>query len=161
MPGGPRPIGFRRSLGRTLRSAARFRGRSSRSELLVALVALVVIQPLLGLALSLSGLEPVAAYRFGLHLVLALPFAALIVRRLHDCGRSGWLVLLPLYSFALWILRSAVSLAQGLDGRLQLERQIGPLDWLAIAANIASVVLLMLPGTPGDNRFGPDPRAEE
>ena len=158
---GVRPIDFKRSIWRTLRGTFSFRGRSSRMELLIALIALVVAQPLVNLALGLADLQPRAAYLFGLDFLLSLPFPALLARRMHDSGRSGWFVLLAIYSFGLNALRSAVSLTQGLDGRLQLERLIGPLDWLAIAANIVIVVLALWPGQPSDNRFGPDPRASE
>lgn len=52
------------------------------------------------------------------------PLVAVTVRRLHDAGKTGWLILL----------------------------------FLAPVLNILALGLLFLSGTPGPNRFGPEPR---
>jgi len=54
------------------------------------------------------------------------------VRRLHDRDMSGW-----------WYLGVAVA-------------SIIPI--VGFIASIAFLVLMVLPGTPGPNRFGPDPK---
>jgi uncharacterized membrane protein YhaH (DUF805 family) len=60
-----------------------------------------------------------------------IPGIAVTVRRLHDRDMSGW-----------WYLGFALMGAIPLVG------------WIA---SIAFLVIMCLPGTPGPNRFGPDP----
>jgi uncharacterized membrane protein YhaH (DUF805 family) len=61
-----------------------------------------------------------------------IPSIAVVVRRLHDRNMSGWWYLGV-------ILASFIPVVGGLAG-------------------IAMFVLFCLPGTPGPNRFGPDPK---
>jgi uncharacterized membrane protein YhaH (DUF805 family) len=93
--------------------------------------------------------------------VIAIPVPALLVRRFHDQGRTGRWIWLAVFVFILWALRTAWSLALGIEARIELDRTIWPLDWLAIIASIITVVLIVLPGTVGTNRFGSDPRNRE
>ncbi len=60
-----------------------------------------------------------------------IPSIAVTVRRLHDRDMSGW-----------WYLGFIVA------------QMIPFVGWIA---SIAFLVLMVLPGTPGSNRFGPDP----
>ncbi|UVK39689.1 DUF805 domain-containing protein [Mesorhizobium sp. AR10] len=93
---------FRRALGDDYRN---FTGRARRKEFwafclcsIIVLVALFVFGILLNLAISGFGNGPrtsigyVPALLFGL--VTILPWTALVVRRLHDIGLTGWLALL-------------------------------------------------------------------
>lgn len=61
-----------------------------------------------------------------------VPWIAVTVRRLHDRDMSGW-----------WYLGFIVA------------SMIPFVGWIA---SIALLVILVLPGTPGSNRFGPDPK---
>lgn len=65
-------------------------------------------------------------------LAILLPSIAVVVRRLHDRDMSGW-----------WYLGLIVASFIPLVG---------------FVAGIAFLVLMLLPGTPGPNRFGPDPK---
>ncbi|WP_340587049.1 DUF805 domain-containing protein [Erythrobacter alti] len=65
-------------------------------------------------------------------LVVLIPGIAVNVRRLHDRDMSGW-----------WYLGFVVASMIPLVG---------------IIAAIAYLVLMLLPGTDGPNRFGPDPK---
>ncbi|NJO14080.1 MAG: DUF805 domain-containing protein [Rhizobiales bacterium] len=80
--------------------------------------------------------SPVALVLLGLYGIYALaafiPSIAVTVRRLHDRDMSGW-----------WYLGLAVA---------------GILPLVGILASIALFVLMVLPGTPGSNRFGVDPK---
>jgi uncharacterized membrane protein YhaH (DUF805 family) len=67
---------------------------------------------------------------FGLAIII--PSIAVVVRRLHDRDMSGWWYLG-------FILASMIPI-------------------VGIIAGIAMQVLLLLPGTVGPNRFGPDPK---
>lgn len=65
-------------------------------------------------------------------LAIFIPSLAVTVRRLHDRNMSGWFVLL-------FIVLSAIPL-------------------VGILVSIGWLVLMCLPGTPGPNKFGPDPK---
>jgi len=61
-----------------------------------------------------------------------IPAIAVVVRRLHDRDMSGW-----------WYLGIIVA---------------SMIPIINFIAGIAFLVLMLLPGTPGPNRFGPDPK---
>ena len=68
-------------------------------------------------------------------LAILLPSIAVTIRRLHDRDMSGW-----------WYLGAVIG---------SMIPVVGPL------VGIAFLVLMALPGTPGPNRFGPDPKGAE
>ncbi len=132
---------------------ADFRGRSRRMEYwMFALLNLIVATVLVGIMFStgsvfgaLSGADaanPFAIYSvlfggFGLVLVVwwlfvLIPSIAVTVRRLHDRNMSGW-----------WYLGLIVATF---------------IPVVNFVASIAFLVLMVLDGTPGSNRFGPDPK---
>lgn len=61
-----------------------------------------------------------------------IPGVAVVVRRLHDRDMSGW-----------WYLGIIVA---------------SMIPIVNFISGIAFIVLMLLPGTPGPNRFGPDPK---
>ncbi|AKM07845.1 DUF805 domain-containing protein [Pelagerythrobacter marensis] len=65
-------------------------------------------------------------------LATVIPNVAVNVRRLHDRDMSGW-----------WFLGLVV---------------VGIIPFIGLIASIAYLVLMLLPGTPGPNRFGEDPK---
>lgn len=68
---------------------------------------------------------------------------ALVSKRLHDFGWAGW--------HALWI--QGLFIVSGIANTLpSLAPAAGLLGWIGIASHIALVVI---PGTPGDNAYGP------
>lgn len=156
-----RRVSFTGMLGRTLRHSLDFRSRSTRAELAVGFIAALFFVPVAAALLGFTPLDGNPWLPIALEIVAVLPLAALIVRRLHDHNRSGWWALAAIFTFALAVTRSVVAASQGFEARIALDRLIWPLDWIAIAGNIAMVVLLVLPGTAGSNRFGPDPRATD
>jgi len=81
-----------------------------------------------GLSLSMIGIVLYVLYA----LAAFIPSIAVTVRRFHDRDMSGW-----------WYLGLAVA-------------SILPL--VGFIASIALLVLMVLPGTPGPNRFGSDPK---
>ncbi|WP_374530091.1 DUF805 domain-containing protein [Novosphingobium sp.] len=155
----PRAPGAFASALATAKRTAMFAGRATRSEVITyALATLLVSVP----ASFLTGLvlpyERHLLVQNVLTLLLAIPVPAVLVRRFHDSGRSGSWVWLAVAVFAIWAARTIVSATGGVDARLQLDRATGLIDWLVILANLVSVILVLLPGTPGPNRFGDDPR---
>jgi uncharacterized membrane protein YhaH (DUF805 family) len=127
------------------RKYATFSGRAVRSEywywaLLVAIVG--------STARVLDA--AVIGYRVGpLHIIwnfaILLPSYAVAVRRLHDTDRSGWWLLALVAAFVLILVLSVVTGMIYLGG-------IG-----VIAGTGVVLYLFSLPGTPGPNRYGPDP----
>jgi uncharacterized membrane protein YhaH (DUF805 family) len=80
-----------------------------------------------------ASLSMVGFVLYGLYALAALiPSIAVTVRRLHDRDMSGW-----------WYLGLTVA---------------GLLPVVGFLASIALFVLMVLPGTPGSNRFGVDPK---
>lgn len=133
-----------------LRKYADFNGRASRMEFWIFLLfvtALTVGAHLLdgrrsesaAIALDMGILE------LSVTLLFLLPSITVGVRRLHDTGRSGWWIML-IYLPWLATLGSAgnVSLQLAAAGAL-------------LVGGIAWIVLMLLPGQPQENAFGPPP----
>jgi uncharacterized membrane protein YhaH (DUF805 family) len=101
-------------------------------------------------------LRPLFVWMAIVAVALVLLLAASVARRLHDRGWSGW-----------WGLAPLPFLAAGLVFMPQVmtdpERYIGLFfllflnNFVYLAALVALIVLLSLPGTLGPNRYGPPP----
>lgn len=133
-----------------LRRYAEFSGRSRRKEYWSFTLMLVAVYMLLGgLILSAAWRDLVnqqwpaalstagwAGLVFGVLFTLAItvPAIAVTVRRLHDRNLSGW-----------WYLGVVV---------------LGSAPWVGAIVNLAFIVVMALPGTPGPNRFGDDPKRQ-
>ena len=133
-----------------LRRYAEFSGRSRRMEywmfaLLNVIVMLVIAMLMFAGGFSMSAMESGAppeapgilfwlgAGLLGIYVLgIIVPSIAVIIRRLHDRDMSGW-----------WYLGFIV---------LSMIPIVGAI------AGIAMLVIFCLPGTPGANRFGPDPK---
>ena len=134
------------------RRYAEFHGRSRRMEYwMFALLNVIVVTVLMIATGTLGALtDPasmaatdaeIAALFSGAGLIILLyclailvPSIAVTVRRLHDRNMSGW-----------WYLGAILG---------SMIPIVGPL------VSIAFLVLMALPGTPGPNRFGPDPKGD-
>ena len=142
-----------------VRRSLDFAGRSSRSELIAYLFASLLVSVPVSFVTGLVLLhDPHWLTMNALTVLLALPVPALLVRRLHDSGRSGAWVWLAVLVFAVWLTRTIISLRLGLDARRSFDSWTWLIDWLVIVANLATVLLALLPGTKGLNRYGADPR---
>jgi len=103
----------------------------------------VLVYLAIALLLWLLGLRFLANF---VGLILFLPTLSIWVRRLHDVGRSGWLVLVPAvpiflmgaFWFIFWPLLMVLSLT-------------------TLACIGYLIYLCAQPGTPGSNQFGPAP----
>ena len=134
---------------------AEFSGRSRRMEYwMFTLLNVIVMTVLLFVVLGAGGaaglLEPDAsgdpsaglgALFGGMGLLILLyalailiPSIAVTVRRLHDRDMSGW-----------WYLGAIVG---------------GMIPFVGLLVSLGFLVLMALPGTPGPNRFGPDPKGQ-
>lgn len=103
-----------------------------------------------------------------LMLAFLIPQQAVTFRRLHDTDRSAWWLMLQAPSvIAPFMFTSAIAAAGASGGAPSPDQASaimaaagGGLLLLAAAGlcNLALFVIMLLPGTAGDNRFGPDPR---
>lgn len=133
-----------------LRRYAEFSGRSRRKEYWMFALLMMIVYAIGG-AMMFSALLPLmtagavpdpalftpgfwaGAGLLGLFtLAIIVPAIAVTVRRLHDRDMSGW-----------WYLGVVI---------------LGQIPYLGGLINLGFLVLMALPGTPGPNRFGPDPK---
>ena len=140
-----------------LKRYAIFRGRSTRFELILFFALLVLINVAIGYISWFLSPEYVEWGRRVLIILAFCPVIAVMMRRLHDTGRSGrWLLLgFPLLGFLLWeaVVQIRNPLAQS------------PIDAMPVAARVALAmtgaviaVLLLWDEEEGGNTYGPNPR---
>jgi uncharacterized membrane protein YhaH (DUF805 family) len=166
-----------------LRRYADFSGRSRRREFwmwnllkfLVACVIGILFFAFAGTALMSGDPKQMLAVMLSvlflwllcvvLWLAILVPDLAVTVRRLHDTDRSGWWVLAPWGPYLLGMV--ALSIGGGINGPMNGEPgtplMVGGLiaaGLMLVSVCIALVLLvfMFLDGTPGPNRFGPDPK---
>jgi uncharacterized membrane protein YhaH (DUF805 family) len=109
---------------------------------------------------------PYAAISLALHII---PLAAAIVRRLHDAGRTGWWVLMPLpFSvYGIYLMGNAFSRIPAIVNAereapvifafvLEIFVVIG-VSLLWLAALITLIILLCGRSSPKGDRYGPPP----
>lgn len=117
--------------------------------------------------MTLAGIGTILVLGGGFSLVTLVPTMTLTVRRLHDIGRTGGWVLLPwlLNAVIVWgVLKMAPQeLVQLGLARNAADTFIGGIVTLgaSLAMLVLSILMLIwmaMPGTKGDNFFGPDPR---
>ena len=132
-----------------------FAGRSRRREFWFFFVPLAAILCFTVLIIASAGLgnqaetsATASKVLIGILLVAAIPTGAVMARRLHDQNRSGWFVLLGLVPLPAAIVMEGMGwgVANPMLGR-------GALIAFAIM-----LIVMCIKGTPGANRFGPDPR---
>lgn len=167
---------------RPLMRYADFKGRASRSEywLFMTLQGLIYGLCILMAGLSLTNRSMDAgilrligwlAVALVVMIGLLLPNYAVTARRLHDSGRSAkWMVLLlPGIAGHFTGLMSLGSLAksttlEGETGAALAQAAISSLAGVGIMAALTAIcgtalgVMMLLPGTRGENRYGPDPQ---
>jgi uncharacterized membrane protein YhaH (DUF805 family) len=83
-----------------LKKYAQFSGRSRRKEYWMFTLfhcLIVILLCFLSLLLRDSGFNSIVSFLLGLYLLaVVVPCLAVTVRRLHDTGKSGWMILLCL-----------------------------------------------------------------
>lgn len=147
-------------LNRTIRASLDRSGRSDVAELAHYVLCAVLFHLAVGLVLMLALEAPTQAIARDVLLVAYfIPVPALMIRRLHDQERSAAWVWLAVPGIALWLARKVLALVPEPAMPFGIDQIAWPLDWFGGLANLVLIVLLLLPGTKGPNRFGPDPRA--
>ena len=135
-----------------LKRYAEFTGRSRRMEfwmfflfqMIVYAVLAAIVFGVMGARMAYDPADPMSIYGglFGgagllillWGLITLLPSIAVSVRRLHDRDMSGW-----------WYLGFIIG---------------SMIPFVGFLISIGFLVLMALPGTPGPNRFGPDPKGQ-
>ncbi|MGH6812727.1 MAG: DUF805 domain-containing protein [Methylocella sp.] len=124
-----------------------FKGRSSRSEYWFFLLGIVIVSLATGIidaALFGSSKKVLNAIW---NLMIVLPLLAVIVRRLHDLGRSGWLLLI--YHITLVLLAILASMSD--------NNVAAAIAAIGVAGLVFVIYFLSLPGDQGPNQYGEDP----
>ncbi len=163
-----------------------FNGRSRRSEFWLFVLSQYVLFGILGYIVFLfmpplpiaAKTTPEAMMSWMMHLFqgmsilnivqlgLLLPNLAVTVRRLHDSNRSGWWMLMPYgVMFASFILIGiSIAVMAATQGHQQPQNPAAAiiaivlLYLLMLGGFVTLLIFLVLDGTPGPNRFGPDPK---
>lgn len=153
----PNEIGFRRILASLLDA----RGRASRLEFYIIYLGWGVYS---GVIAAVVGQAWLRAEASGLFMVLLLVPGLIIavlamIRRLHDRGHSGWVLLLtyalPGVAFGLTMVAASIDNgAFAVIGFCLFYASMPVVFWLLVE-------LFVLRGVSGSNRFGPDPLAGE
>ena len=159
-----------------LKRYAEFSGRSRRKEYwmwilfqILLYLAFWILVAMVGGSALMAGGDPTAAMAaggavmviFGLYMLIWLAFLipgiAVTVRRLHDTNRTGWWILAPLAGYLIMFMGTAMVASSpenpGFGGVLMM---VGGLIALALA--ITLLVFMLLEGTRGPNKYGPDPK---
>lgn len=146
---------------RPIHKYADFSGRAPRSEYWWYTLAMVVVAIVISIVESIVGLDSVFATYGPLSLLfmiaLILPGLGVTVRRLHDTSRSGWWILIAMVPYAIVIVMAGMAAASGSMGGLAVA---GMLGIVALIGAVVLLVFMVLPSTPGDNRYGPNPFGE-
>ena len=143
---------------RPIRKYADFSGRAPRAEYwwyTLAIVVLAFILTNLELLIGLDGtVGPYGPLSLLLGLALFIPGLAVTVRRLHDTNRSGWWILIAVIPYVMvgYIVGSAQA-----RGETASLGTLGLAGIVALIGGLTLLVFMLLPGTKGDNRFGPSP----
>jgi uncharacterized membrane protein YhaH (DUF805 family) len=84
---------------KVLQNYATFSGRARRSEYWYFFLFNLIFAFCFGIITGLLGLPDFAANLYSI--AVLIPSIAVGVRRMHDVGKSGWYILIPIYSFVL------------------------------------------------------------
>lgn len=143
------------------RNYFKFKGRTTRSEYWLAILMNIIVSFVLSFLLSLMFPSGVVEALVGLYsLVLLIPMLSLNVRRLHDVGWSGWIIILM---YAIWIVVLCISSGSILliaNGQIEAAMRATPwgvVAGLSVIDGIISMwwfILTLLKSGP-DNKWGP------
>lgn len=159
------------------RMALVFTGRSTRTELLgwwlLGGLFFGLVGALADVLISAIAIAPEGETWFiqALNLVMGFVSLALLVRRLHDIGHSGWWLALLAGMLAASLIGmhyyAAAHPDAGVETRFLSVHFHPGIAWTATLATLVVIdilallgifALILVPGTIGANRFGPDPR---
>ena len=151
-----------------LRRYSDFRGRASRKEFWLFTLLTVFAGVVAAILDNALGLDKLRAGSGGngpinglVNLAFLIPTLAVQVRRFHDVGKTGWLLLLPLLA----AVPGVIGLALGGDtaGAFKTLNAAFALVLVAVAVLLGALLYILYlnvrRGNAVTNRFGPDPLA--
>ena len=131
-----------------------FNGRMGRAQYWYYILVVFVLA--IGVAIIASVTTRALSSLFSL--ALLLPNLGMTVRRLHDTGKPGIWVLLPLIPGVLMILLGAFAVMGSVLGFLLFIAAFATIIWLLWLAAMAVLIFFCAqPGQAGDNLYGPPP----
>lgn len=164
-----------------LKRYADFSGRSRRTEywmwvlfqfligaavmvIMFAFVGSAILSGDVGSAMAMGGIALIIYFLYALwSLVCLIPGLAVTVRRLHDTDRSGWWIMILFGPYLLMIVgtfMTASSVGSGGDG--MMGAMLSMIAGLCVlVGGLVLLVFMVLEGTKGPNRFGPDPKGAD
>ena len=150
---------------RPIEKYADFTGRAPRAEFwwyFLAVIIASIVARIIDNILGMNVMGPYGPLSLILMLGLLVPNIAVAVRRLHDTDRSGWWILLPIVPYCLAFVLGGAAMMGGAASGSAMGMGAGmsiASIFLLIGAACALLLLVFycLPGTPGDNRYGPNP----
>jgi uncharacterized membrane protein YhaH (DUF805 family) len=98
-------MNFIEAVKKCLTNYANFEGRARRSEywwFFLFNIILSIITTMIDISILQKGVNDVGIVNTILSLALLLPSIAVGVRRMHDLGKSGWFILIPIYNIILF-----------------------------------------------------------
>nr|WP_282098339.1 DUF805 domain-containing protein [Qipengyuania polymorpha] len=150
-------------LARTVRSVFDFHGRSRRTEVWTYLLVWnLALQFTLGLLLKLGFDIETEDGKLTLFAGLVTfaylaPLPALIARRAHDIGWTGWTAVAVPFTVLVSVLDE-----NGSPSLAGIEKQdLGLLVWVSSAAFLLILLIALLPPHPKASVYGPNPRLNE
>lgn len=148
-----------------------FDGRASRKEYWNFILFTAIFAVIARTAdIFLFGIGGVPVFFNLVMLFIFLPDLAVGVRRLHDTGRSGKLVLWYCIAFFVWGVAMFFTGISTFVAAMSGSLASAPVGFLVLFCGgglaltvwgIFFLVWMCLRGTPGDNKYGPDPKAVE
>lgn len=153
-----------------IRNYVNFRGRARRAEYWY-FTLFCFISMILAMILDMVLFGRPMVFYYCTALFLLLPSIAVSVRRLHDTGRSGKMLLWYYVTYFVWLFLSVVTgasfILSVMQGSLGASPSVaflivffGGILALFVWA-IFLIVWFCLPGDKGDNKYGSDPKTVE
>ena len=136
-------MSFTESISSVFSKYATFSGRARRSEFWWFYLFNVLVNIVLGL-INVKIITSLWS------LAILLPSLAVTVRRLHDTGKSGWYILIPIVVAIVAVIIIILSEAT-VAGLIIAYAMI-------IVFAILYIIWLVTDSQPGDNQYGPNPK---
>lgn len=154
-----------------IKNYVNFSGRAQRAEYWYFILFTIIFMIAAGaIDALLFGCAGKRVFLTILAFFLFLPQLAVMVRRLHDTGRSGKLLLWYYLAAITWAVALVVASVVALGGLVSASMSAMPMGVLALLCGgglvifvweIFFLVWFCTRGTKGDNKYGPDPLADE
>lgn len=134
-----------------------FSGRARRMEYWMFTLVNALISFGVGIFDSIIGANEILGTVYSL--AIFIPGMAVTVRRLHDVGKSGWLMLVPFVAIVLTFALGFIflDLSDSTSESTLLVFIFGLFGFIALASFIWITVLLFTDSKP-DNKYGPNPK---